>query len=425
MVANAFAKLAQGEKPIKVSRRKFQHCVGYKSLFENWVVVVNLVLVLSAWNGCAIRKVASQRSYRLIETGDASFLLPPDISSVSNRDLESTILLSNLDRSANSKVRAFCSVHDSWFSFYQSGLPSNAKWVVKVPLPSAWYNEDLLLHVRSYWDQFLDDLYDLQTKGCLSPETYEKAVNQIGESVPTPVFDAFFFRYSLDNRGFMTLRPGMRLVIDRAVFRKAPGGEKTVTNFLGERTAYYDVVGSAIGKITLRLRRIRRSRGLSYNVGKNFPDTTVLREFQGKHELRLFLLTLLVPPNEKRNALLLGSDNPGEMVRVTRKLEKDPEVRCKDLVSEGVICAEFDGPVTASVELNVIVNGREVHFPVDSTVQTALNSVPTDRRPGVLKTLRIQRLFRSQYFNLEFRQNDPQVLRMTLFAGDKISWTHE
>lgn len=296
------------------------------------------------------------------------------------------------------------------------------RWIAEVPSPTAWYNEDFLLHARSYWDQFVDDLYSLEVAGCLSPTSYETTVNQIGESIPAPLFDSFFFKYSLDDRGFVTLRPGMRLVIDRAFFSAAHGDKESNADFLGEGTWYYDIVGKLRG-ITLRRRRVGFTRGVPSTVRKT--DVTAFGAFQHKRALRLFLLTLLVPPDEKRNALLLGSDDPSEMVQASHKIERDPSVQCNQLVSENVACTEFDGPVSVSVEVNVSVNQRRAYFPIGATLQDALSSVPPDKLAHVLRTLRIKRLFRDKYFSVEFNSNDRHVFQLVLFAGDKVSWAYE
>ena len=102
-----------------------------------------------------------------------------------------------------------------------------------------------------------------------------------------------------------------------------------------------------------------------------------------------------------------------------------PEIPCSDLASPGVACLSFggaDSANSASVELNIGVNGRDEYFPVDSTVASVLNSLPPEEQAAAWKTLRIRRLFRDEYHDLEFRREDPSVSSLVLFAGDQISW---
>jgi hypothetical protein len=138
--------------------------------------------------------------------------------------------------------------------------------------------------------------------------------------------------------------------------------------------------------------------------------------------LRLFVLTLFVPPNVHRNSVLIGVRRPEDMVRVTQAIKKRPEIPCSELRSEDVACASFSGVVSAGVEMDVMLNGRREHLPIGSTVETALASVPADQRAAALGTLRIERLFRGKYCAVKFSAANPEVPRLALFAGDRISW---
>jgi hypothetical protein len=78
--------------------------------------------------------------------------------------------------------------------------------------------------------------------------------------------------------------------------------------------------------------------------------------------------------------------------------------------------------VSASVEVNVGVNGEWRYFPIGSTVETALAGVPEQQRAAARQSLRIQRLFRGTYRDVKFSPANPQVPELRLFAGDRISW---
>lgn len=110
------------------------------------------------------------------------------------------------------------------------------------------------------------------------------------------------------------------------------------------------------------------------------------------------------------------------MVDITQAIQKDLEIPCKELASRGAVCASFDGVVSASVEMDVMVNGRRRYFPIGSTVETAMAGVSPRAEAAALQTLRIQRLFRGRYRDVRFRPNNPELPKLELFAGDRISW---
>jgi hypothetical protein len=94
-------------------------------------------------------------------------------------------------------------------------------------------------------------------------------------------------------------------------------------------------------------------QGLSSRAGAEFPDIGLSRQFGGMRALRLFVLTLFVPPNVRRNSLLIGVRKPEDMVRVREAIHKRPEIPCSELRAQDVACASFGGVVSASVEMGV------------------------------------------------------------------------
>ncbi len=316
-----------------------------------------------------------------------------------------------------------CSIHDRWFSLSARKSGSAVVWTATVPLPDAWRDPDLISNGRSEWVEFFDRMSELQKAGCMSPAAYWTATETIAESTPAPVMYALFFRYLFGSGGYIELAPGMRLFIERSIFRDESGDTNQPSNYLGERKTYYDVVGSPAKGIALKRHGVWRSKGLPSRAGSEYPDTGLSRRCARMRALRLFVLTLFVPPKVSRNSLLIGVRNPQDMVRVTQTIRKDPEIPCDELSSRDVVCASFDGVVSASVEMNVIVNGRRRYFPIGSTVETAMADVPPQAQAAALQTLRIQRLFHDAQRNLQFNARNPELPKLALFAGDRISWT--
>lgn len=315
-----------------------------------------------------------------------------------------------------------CTIHDRWFSLEPRKTGTALAWTATLPLPAAWRDLDLIDNGRTEWDRFFVEMSDLQKKGCISGSGYRVAARAIAESMPAPVMYALFFRYSFSSEGYIRLRPGMRLFIERSVFRDEAGDTTKVSNYLGERKVYYDILDSREGGVALKRHAERRSKGLSARAGAEYPDTGLAREFQGMQALRLFVLTLFVPPNVHRNSLLVGVRDPNQMVRLTRVIEKDPEIPCGQLESRDIACASFGGVVSASAEVGVRINGHLRYFPIGSTVETALAVVPQPARAAALQSLRIRRLFRGAYCDVDFKPGNPELPTLALFPGDRISW---
>jgi hypothetical protein len=385
-----------------------------------YLVAVSLLAILASCQGCASRRVPANQDYRVAEIGDTSFLLPPAPEQPANA-LQIQVSLGELGDVPPPRHAGDCTIRGRWFSLYPQGSGKSGNWQALLPLPAAWYDGWLPGQVRSEWDHFLDKVSDIESAGCMSPGAYGATSNLLAESMPSPVTDSLFFRYSLGADGYIKLKPGMRLFVERSIFRN-PEEEETVSNYLGERKIYYEIEGAEGKRLTLTRRGMWSSKGLPADAAGAVADAGLSRQFSGMGALRLFMLTLFVPPNVHRNSVLIGVRNPREMVRVTQAVKKNPEVPCRDLESQGVVCASFEGVVSASVEVNAIVDGHLQYFPIGSTVETALDSVPGESRSTVLSTLRIRRLFGGTYRDVKFSANDSEILKLSLSAGDRISW---
>jgi hypothetical protein len=387
-------------------------------------LLIKAAFLLGALNfcyGCAARRTVVDQHYRLVKVGETDFLLPPDVSPKAEDVVETSVPLGRLSKSPHAGETAECSIRDRWFSLSRDGAGNN--WVAQVPAPNAWYSDDLVSHGHQDWNHFLAQIYDLESKGCITPEGYEIATSWVRESLPTPTVFTSLFRGTLDERGFVILKPGIKLIVQRSVYR--PAGSATVADYVGEMKVYYSVVRRHGDEIGLELGSIQRSAGLPSIPHEGVLDTKVAHAFHRVGALRLFLLTWYIPSGLHRTALLVGVRNPADMVEISRRIEKMPEIPCSDLASPGVACLSFggaDSANSASVELNIGVNGRDEYFPVDSTVASVLNSLPPEEQAAAWKTLRIRRLFRDEYHDLEFRREDPSVSSLVLFAGDQISW---
>lgn len=367
--------------------------------------------------GCAARRTGVG-NYRLA----GLYLLPPDSPKAPFTAPQMTVPLGDLGPMPVEQDARACTIHDRWFSLEPRKAGTALVWTATLPLPAAWRDLDLIDNGRSEWDRFFVEMSDLQKKGCLSGSGYRVAAGAIAESMPAPVMYALFFRYSFSSEGYIKLKPGMRLFIERSIFRDEAGDTTKVSNYLGERKVYYDVLATRDSGVALKRQAERRSKGLSARAGAEYPDTGLAHEFRGMQSLRLFVLTLFVPPNVHRNSVLIGVRDPSQMVRLTRVIERDPEIPCGQLESQDIACASFGGVVSASAEIGVRINGHQQYFPIGSTIKTALANVPQPARVSALQSLRIERLFRGAYCEVDFKPGNPELPTLALFPGDRISW---
>jgi hypothetical protein len=387
------------------------------------IEATSLLIALNVCCGCAAHRTAVDQHYRLVTIGETDFLLPPDFSPKAEDAVETSVPLGGLGKSTRAGETAKCSIRDQWFSLNRDGIGKN--WVAQVPAPNAWYSDDLVSHGHEEWNHFLAEIHDLESKGCITPEGYETATSWVRESLPIPVIFASLFKGTLDGRGFVNLKPGIRLVVERSVYR--PASSTAISDYVGEMKVYYGVVRRHGNEIGLERNGIQRSAGLSSVPHEGVPDTKVADTFHKVGVLRLFLLTWYVPSGLHRTALLVGVRNPVDMVEIAQRIEKMPDIPCNDLANSDVACLSFGGADSANsagVELNIKVNGRDEYFAVNSTVASVLNSLPPEEQAEAWRTLRIRRLFRDQYHDLEFPREGPSVSvsSLVLFAGDEISW---
>jgi hypothetical protein len=377
-----------------------------------------LVVIAGVCGGCAVRRAPAGQSYRLF----GQYLLPPGAPKQLGKTPEMRVSLRGFGAPPRKQSEQDCSIRDRWFSLFPRKTENQINWIATLPLPAAWQDSDLIVNNHAEWDDFFDQMSGLPAKECMSAADYWVTTNSVAESMPAPVIYALFFRYSFGSGGYIELNPGMRLFVERSIYRDKAGDTNSVKNYLGERKVYYDITRPKENTLALRRSGVWRSKGLSSRAGVEYPDTGLSRQFEHMHALRLFVLTLFVPPNVRRNSVLIGVRKPEDMVRVTHTIKTRPEIPCSELRSQDIACASFAGVVSASVEMDVRVNGRRQYVPIGSTVDTVLDAVPAEQKPAALKTLRIQRLFRGKYCDVNFNPANPELPILPLFAGDRISW---
>ena len=379
-----------------------------------------LSLVLTGSLGCAAhRQPASQEFYKLAEVDSQYFLLPP--GSAWSQQAHQTIQLP-IRYDGNRMPENQCSIHGKWFSLYPAQYQGTAYWSAETPLAETWAQNGGYVDMKGEWSRFLGELSARQR--CFgSPDELAMVEQGMVANMALPADESLFYRYSYGPGGYVDLAPGMELRIERNLFAKEEGDLQNRENYRGTITTYYSVVHNADQRTQLKLLHSEGDYKKFSTSVANLPDTTLASRFKESSHLRLLLQSLVVSGNIKSPAILLGGREIQSLNEATRIMVSDPKATCADLDPSQVDCVNFQGVVTVSAMLNVVVNGHTTYIPLGSRAwyvfPHSLNSLQSD----IVKTLRIRRRFEGRYIDVQFARNEQDVGQILLFGGDEISWS--
>jgi hypothetical protein len=384
-------------------------------------MLVVLATALSGCLGCAVHRPASQEFYKLVDIDSQYFLLPPDRSAVeANRTMRIPVAMHGLSHLPDKD----CSIHQHWFSLYPVQAQGAAYWYAETPSASTWEQSGGSVDMKVEWSQFLEELTALAQKQCFASMNEVSAIRQtMIESMATPADDSLFYRYSYGPGGYVDLIPGMELRIERNLFAVGAGGQQNKDNYRGTITTYYDVSQDSNNGSRLKFLRSEGDYKKFSTSVANFPDTTLTAKYEASLHLRLLLQSLAVTANIKSPAILLGSQDADSLNEATRTFVSHPEMSCAELRALQVTCTDFDGIVTVSPMLQVMVNHRSTYVPLGSRVWFVFPHSPHFSMPDVFKTLRIRRLYQGKYIDVQFARNEQDIGQIFLFEGDEISWS--
>ncbi len=376
-----------------------------------------LLSFLVAAAGCSVRHRAVGRSYRITQIGAEYFVIPPGVPYGDAHARRITVGLGDLGARGRADRRD-CAIRGPLFAL-RPGRASD--WVAELPPPQVWEEEGSDERVWAEFTAFLSQLHSLQARHCFPDGGEFVAKSLVLESLAVPAAMTILYLYSYRlGTGFIDVVPGMRLRVERAAFRPTPKGDQTLANYLGTRTAYYELSRNERNEISLRLTHVDTTPGLA--AAPDLPDTKLASQTVAARLYRLFFLTKFVPPNRQRAALLVGTRDSKQLEEITGAIQGNPEIACSAFAGGQVTCVAFDGAVSLSTELKVQLNGQPSYVPVGSTLRTLLAQLLPQRRPAAVRNLRIQRLFHGRYANVEFDRGDSGIMGLVLLGGDKISW---
>jgi hypothetical protein len=380
-----------------------------------WVVAIAL---LSGCLGCAGHRRTN--AYALSKFDSQYFLLSPD--ALNARGDHQTLRIPRSPEREGATAAADCSIKGPWFSFYADPASSH-NWVAETPSASASQQSAGTIDMKEQWQSFERALYGLQQNHCFaSVDEYLSVKERITASVSAPAGDTLFYRYGFGPGGYVDLAPGMQLQIERDFFGQLTAGQQSSTDYRGTTITYYEVSGSVESGIRLGfLRTDKRSAG-STVPDAVAADLTLATDFAATPRLRLFLEDLAVAGNAKSPAILIGARTTQELNDAAQAIAADPAISCKGLLRLQVTCAFFDGVVTVSPMLQVVVNGASTYVPIGSRLWFVLPPM-INQPPAFIRTLRVKRSFDGKPVEVHFAHDNEDLSQLLLFGGDRISWS--
>jgi len=383
-----------------------------------WIAA--LAALFTAAIGCAPKK--STDVYQLRQIQSQYFLLPPNTSASQEKYQTLSIPVTEAGNGRETGDAKDCSVKGDWFSFYR--VPGNKFWTVQIPTAAAWEQSGGTVDMKDEWQGFEAALYGLQQRHCFaSLDEYFQVKQRIAASLPAPADETLFYRYGYGPGGYVDLAPDMQVRIERDFYRSNHGEQTRPEDYRGTTITTYAVTASGEEEVKLALLGVEKKSPGGNALDATSLDTKLASQFSASSRLRLFLQGLVVSGNAKTPAILIGALRQNDLSAVTTAIETNPQIACADLIRWRVTCVLFRGPVTVSPMLHVTVNGASSYIPVGSKLWIVLPYATGDKEAKLLRTVRLQRLFRGKVTQVLFARNQEEVSQLLLIGGDRISWS--
>ena len=383
------------------------------------VLLAGMPALLTAFTGCAAHQ--SRGVYRLSEINSQYFLLSPDAAHSQGEHQTLPIPRARKDDPPNRSAAPDCSIKRPWFSFYEG--PGNNSWTAETPTAPAWERSGGAVDMEDEWRSFEAALDGMQQRRCFSSlDEYLFVKQRIAASLSAPAGDTLFYRYSYGPGGYVDLAPGMQLRIERDFYGSHNSEQPRSADFQGTTIASYEVTANVENETKLNFLQIDKK-----SLGAKAPDVTasdatLATQFAAAPHLRLFLQDLVISGNAKTPAILIGSSNNNDLNAVTQEIENKPQISCADLLRWQVTCAFFDGTVTVSPMLQVVLNGTPTYVPIGSKLWFILPLLNDARQARLLRTLRVERPFQGKTIEVQFARTEAEISQLLLLGGDRISW---
>ncbi len=382
-----------------------------------------LMLATISVSGCAFGPRSRDHAYRLTEIGDRYFLLSPNGAHArdvvrSNRSVPGAEHLQN-----NPAATADCSIRVSGFSVAPAVSRRSGKWLTEVLRSEDWVDDKKRADLIEHWNTFLGRLSELRTTDCLTEQEYGAIRENIAQRLSPPADENLYFYYSFGPGGFVDLREGMRLRIQRLTPGAGREGSQEYASTSKISEVSYNVVRTGKGLLSLSKTDNEIETRQPAPEWQTLPELTLAFRFPPTLFLRIFLQNVTVLGDLKTPAVLIEADNLKALDAATSALLRRSDTPCRSVNDIVKTCVAFDGQVSVSPMIGIYVNGQRTFVPVGTSLASALLFESRPKKRGVLiRSVRIRRRFDTKYVEIRFVPNKVATQQLFLVEGDKVSW---
>jgi hypothetical protein len=361
---------------------------------------------------------ATSDGFRFQSVRDDFLLMPPPLSE--SQPANKPITIRSEIFSFRSDHRTECRAEVGAFKIEPQ--PGSTSIQIEMPTPDQWMED---LEGRSEAGnrndfeslyRFLDEIDQLQTRQCIASEAAKTLRAFIMQALPRRPSEVSFMSYS--RLGGLNLHPGVRLRIERAYFK---GESHDLKDYQGVSSNYFDF--EQVDMDRLRVHQVGDSQYSSAAVAaaaKNDLQDLQLKSISQPMKYRLLFFNYVVPQQKQISAAIIGAPTDDGLNDLEEKVQSEPEFPCKAIeVKTGSLCMRFEGSVTVSPQISVIVNGQ-ARFVVWGI--KLKNVLPQHSQTKELRSLRIRRRFMNQYYDIYFDRRDPSILSLCVLEGDDLTW---
>jgi hypothetical protein len=373
--------------------------------------------------GCASKKpiVPGGPEFRIQPLNGGYIVVPPNIPE--SHPMNASIVLRQAGGS--SKVDSpLCTASKGPFNLKPDAAASDDS-LISLPPPEDWVEK--LEHRANIEEQgpietlnqFLEALILSQETGCFAakPRIRDYVMQSIPMRPSENLFNAYGYRI---DRGGLDLKPGLRLKIERAYFRRADKGEEStsVGNYLGTSTVSFSVAGDGGGIVNFAL--INQLQFSPHSIANEVRDGTRdldLRDLPS-NRYRLLFYTYVVPREHGIAAAIVGAQELTRLDSLEEQVRGNGDRGCASIaLAQKENCVEFEGFVTLSAQINISINGQLTFVDWGAKVKTVL---PMNGP----RNLRIERQFMGTYYDVRFDPKNSAVLSLELIGGDRLTWSN-
>ena len=262
-----------------------------------------------------------------------------------------------------------------------------------------------------------DDLFNLESKGCLTSREGQDLRKVLVERLSFPPDIAYLFRfggYALT--GVFDLNPDFRLQVIGPVYAAGATSSKQP---IGYETANY-LFGSA-----RKDDRIRISLGsvTETDVGQTTPFQKLSPQnaFPFPESFTYFRLLFRTEESSANHiATIISAPDKAKLREATKQRESGPANSCQGVSAAGTTCIVFPPDYGVNGEMRIHVNGQEDFIRVEGSIDELLYSKRSIR--AVPRTLVVRRLFQGHLVPVKFDPASQDIFGLVLMPGDEITW---